>query len=96
MHEVVNLFKNEWPNCPGVIVQIPEIQSFGPEAKLLSLDCEKARRIVKWTSTLRLDETIKLIAEWYLARVHSEDLQKITNDQIKYFTSRFKKVETRK
>jgi CDP-glucose 4,6-dehydratase len=91
--EVVNLFKQEWPNCPGVLVELTDTQRFGPEARLLSLDCEKARRTIKWTSTLRLDETIKLIAEWYLARINSEDMQKITSEQIKYFSSRFKKVK---
>lgn len=91
--DVVNLFKNEWPNCPGVIVKLEDTLSIGPEAKLLSLNCEKARKLIKWTSTLRLDETVKLIAEWYLARIKADDLQTITSEQIKYFSSRFKKVK---
>ena len=92
VQEVVSLFENEWPNCPGVIVQILDTQSIGPEAKLLSLNCEKAKKTFKWKSTLKIGETIKLIAEWYLARINSEDLQKITSDQIRYFSSRYKKV----
>jgi CDP-glucose 4,6-dehydratase len=91
--EVVDLFKSEWPDCPGVLVKLADTQSFGPEARLLSLDCEKARKTINWSSTLRLDETIKLIAEWYMARINSADLQKITSEQIKYFSSRFKKVK---
>lgn len=93
VHEVVTLFESEWPDCPGVVVPLIDTQSVGPEAKLLSLNCEKAKKIIKWTNTLELGETIKLIAEWYLARINSEDLRKITSDQIKYFTSRYKKVD---
>jgi len=93
VHEIVNLLAKQWPNCPGVKVANLNSQGVGLEAKLLSLNCEKAKDIINWESTLTLDETVKLIAEWYLARINSEDLLQLTSGQIKFFSSLYRSGE---
>ena len=37
----------------------------GKEAKLLHLNCSKAKKILKWKSILNFKETIKMVANWY-------------------------------
>jgi CDP-glucose 4,6-dehydratase len=93
VREVVDLLSKQWPNCPGARATNQGSQSVGPEAKLLSLNCDKAKKLINWESTLSLDETVKLIANWYLARINSEDLIQLTSDQIKFFTSQHGKSE---
>ncbi len=42
------------------------------EAGLLKLNCDKALFYLKWESNLKYNETIKLIAEWYLSYFNKE------------------------
>jgi CDP-glucose 4,6-dehydratase len=95
VREVVDLLQNEWPSSPGYTVAEESFERENLEAKLLALNCEKAKNLLNWRSTLSLQETVKLISDWYLARIQSKDLQQITSNQIDYFTARFKNVKLR-
>ncbi len=88
VNEVVQKLANSWPNCPGVKYSSNSQVSIGAEAKLLSLNCEKAMSRLGWQGTLEIDECIRLIAEWYLAHESKIDLQEVTANQISYFQSR--------
>ncbi len=89
VNDIVQKLAQSWPDCPGVEHSSPSRISSGAEAKLLSLNCEKAMSQLGWHSTLEIDDCISLIAEWYLAYGTNGDMQEVTARQISYFQSRF-------
>ena len=54
------------------------------EAKLLALDISKARFKLGWKPSLHIDETIKLVTDWY-KRYPNEDIYKLCVEQINKF-----------
>lgn len=52
------------------------------EARLLTLDCSKARRRLGWTPRLDFQKTVSLTSEWYGAWSRGEDLVALTRRQI--------------
>ncbi len=52
------------------------------EARLLTLDCSKARRRLGWTPRLDFQKTVSLTSEWYGAWSREEDLVALTRRQI--------------
>jgi CDP-glucose 4,6-dehydratase len=89
--QIVSKLAASWPNCPGFTASTSDSKVLMPEANLLSLNCDKARQLLAWESSLNLDECIHLISEWYLARQNKLDMQNITSQQISYFESKFEK-----
>lgn len=58
----------------------------GPhEAQFLKLDCSKSKTILKWNPKLNIKEAIKLTVEWYKAYSNKQDLNLITENQIKNY-----------
>ena len=90
--EVVQKLAKLWPNCPGVQHSSDSQISNGAEAKLLSLNCEKAKSQLGWQSTLEIADCVSLIAEWYLAYYSNKDIQEVTARQISYFQSKIEKL----
>jgi CDP-glucose 4,6-dehydratase len=88
VNEIVKKLGISWPNCPGVAQPSQLEISIGAEAKLLSLNCDKAMSQMGWQSTLEISECVSLIAEWYLAYGSNGDMQEITSKQISYFQSK--------
>jgi CDP-glucose 4,6-dehydratase len=55
------------------------------EAKLLKLNCDKAHQILKWSSILNFENTIKLTVQWYknfYDKNKKINMKKITESQI--------------
>ena len=58
----------------------------GPhEAKLLQLDCEKARTRLGWRPRLKFDDSVKFTADWYAAWKQGRDMLAFTHAQIAAF-----------
>jgi CDP-glucose 4,6-dehydratase len=56
------------------------------ESQLLELNCEKAKKYLKWKPKLNIDETIKWTGDWYNQYFENENsLISITNDQIEEY-----------
>lgn len=58
------------------------------EATLLKLNCDKALAYLDWHSTLRYEECVKFIAEWYMTYYLSQirpDMYKLTCSQIERY-----------
>lgn len=55
------------------------------EASFLKLDCSKLKNVFGWNPVWHIDDTVKATVEWYKAWNNSEDLNKITERQIKQF-----------
>ena len=94
-------FGPEKINCKEVNVMVQKIleiwaikkkivlkKSIMHESKFLSLDIEKAKRELNWRPKLNFDETIKLTIDWYKNYLDDKNMEKITSDQINYFTNK--------
>lgn len=88
VNEIVEKLQSSWPNCPGVMKSSESQISIGAEAKLLSLNCGKAKSQMGWQSTLEISECVSLITEWYLAHDSHVDIHEVTARQISYFQSK--------
>jgi CDP-glucose 4,6-dehydratase len=58
------------------------------EARLLRLDCSKARTGLGWQPLLRFEDSIRLTAEWYAAWHRGDDMQAFTDRQIDHYAER--------
>lgn len=59
------------------------------EASLLSLNCEKATKVLSWSPRLEIDECLKLVADWYVQFGRNPDeLLGLTLEQIKFYDSK--------
>ncbi len=52
------------------------------EANYLKLDITRAKKMLKWSPTLNIEETIGFIVEWYKGYESNKDIRKISVDQI--------------
>ena len=52
-----------WPNVSWKIVKKTK-KNFS-ESKLLRLNCNKAKKKLRWKSVLSFQETIEMVAGWY-------------------------------
>ena len=58
------------------------------ESELLRLNCNKAKKILKWRSVLKFDETIEMVASWYSNFYSgSKNIENITKKQINKYQS---------
>ena len=58
------------------------------ESSLLRLNCNKARKILKWKCILKFEETTKLVASWYRSFYSSsKNANYTTNQQIRNYQS---------
>ena len=60
------------------------------ESTLLQLNSSKSKKILKWKNKLKLNETIKMVAEWYLAYYKNNSRKILTKDQIIYYMKKNK------
>jgi CDP-glucose 4,6-dehydratase len=64
------------------------------ESKLLKLNSNKAKNLLKWKSILSFSETVKLVADWYVnfyLKKKKLNVHLISLNQIKYFQNKIKK-----
>lgn len=57
------------------------------EAKLLSLDCSKARAVFGWRPTLNLGNALDLIVAWHKRTAMGEDAASVTLEQLNTYAS---------
>jgi CDP-glucose 4,6-dehydratase len=55
------------------------------EAKLLQLDCSKARTRLNWRPVWDVDTTVKHTVQWYKAFYDGEDVRQLTLDQMQNY-----------
>jgi len=61
--ELVQEMSNHWKNVSWKI--IPKSKKKFYESELLRLNCNKAKKILKWKGILKFDESIAMVANWY-------------------------------
>ena len=84
MLELVKSMGDHWKNISWKV--IPKSSKKFHESELLRLNCNKAKKILKWKSILKFDESIEMVAEWY-RNYYSEpkNISNITTEQIKRY-----------
>ena len=88
--ELVKTMSNHWNNVFWKI--IPKSEKKFHESELLRLNCNKAKKILKWKSILRFNETVQMVASWYRSYYENpKNIYKITNKQIKEYEKLLKK-----
>lgn len=61
------------------------------ESNLLKLNCNKAKKLLHWESTLNFQDTAKFTSEWYRAYQSNKNIYQITSKQIKDYYIRAKR-----
>lgn len=61
------------------------------EAKLLRLDCTKARLELGWVPGLRFEDCIKMTADWYAGWAKGRHASDLCHEQIEFYESAFAK-----
>ena len=59
------------------------------ESNLLSLNINKAKKILNWSPILSFKESVKLTAEWYEAYFNKSDIKNLTKKQINDYYDKF-------
>ena len=82
--ELVLELSKHWPKSK---YQFKKLKSNYYESNLLKLNCEKAFKLLNWSSILDFKKTIKYTAEWYLNFYKNKNnINNITDNQIHEFT----------
>lgn len=84
---VVNVLKKIKINYPYVKWKIEKDSNFY-ESKLLKLNSNKAKKILKWKCKLSFDENIRLVSNWYkyyYSNQNKKNIYKFSMNQIDYF-----------
>ena len=85
--EVVEKIREYWP-APETQIVFTENEA-RTEAMLLALDCSKARNLLNWTGTWKIDETLHATSDWFKHFYESDqsDMYEFTLDQIASYTN---------
>ena len=84
MLELVRLMSNYWDNVSWKIKPKSKKNFF--ESELLRLNCNKAKKMLKWKSVLKFDESIEMVANWYREFYKKpQNIKFVTEEQIKKY-----------
>ena len=75
---------SNWNNVSWKIIK--KSKNFFYESGLLRLNCNKAKKILKWKSILNFNKTTEMVAAWYRSYYESpKNIDKVTIQQIKEY-----------
>ncbi len=81
---VIKQMRKYWKNVTWKLNKKKNIKHY--ESTLLKLNCNKAKKLLKWKSILNFDETIKFTTSWYKTFYTSKrNIIKFSQDQIDYY-----------
>jgi len=82
--ELVKTMGVYWKNISWEV--IPKSRKKFYESELLRLNCNKAKKILKWKNILKFSETVEMVASWYRSYYsHPKNIDKITRKQIREY-----------
>lgn len=85
---VEDLLKEMQKTWPEVRWHIPPGVTYGNEAQLLKLSCDKALHYLKWRAILQFPETIAFTTLWYRQWMkNSGRIKEVTENQIREYTN---------
>ena len=82
--KLVRAMGDHWENIYWKI--IPKSKNKFYESELLRLNCNKAKKILKWKSILKFDEVIEMVSNWYHDYyLDSKNIANVTAEQIQRY-----------
>ena len=79
--ELVKTMGVYWKNISWKVM--PKFRKKFYESELLRLNCNKAKKILKWKNILKFSETVEMVASWYRSYYNNpKNIDKITRKQI--------------
>jgi CDP-glucose 4,6-dehydratase len=92
VNKVVNLLNNNFDNSVKIIKQKNSLKNY-KESKVLMLNSNKSKKILKWNSQYNLEESINLTSEWFQQYINKKDrnILEVTQDQIRKYLIRYGK-----
>lgn len=58
------------------------------ETNFLKLNCDKAKSELGWKPALDIDSSLKMIVDWTKSFIDSEDMKKVTEEQIEFYSNK--------
>jgi CDP-glucose 4,6-dehydratase len=86
VNDVINLINKDFNNSVKVIQKKSSSKSYY-ESKILMLNSEKSKKILKWESKYNLEQSIKLTSLWFkeLISKKNKNILKVTQNQIRNY-----------
>ena len=86
VNEVINLINKNFNNSVKVIKKKNNLKNY-KESKVLMLDSNKSRKILKWNTQYNLEQSINLTSFWFKQFINKKDknILKVTEDQIRNY-----------
>jgi CDP-glucose 4,6-dehydratase len=86
VNDVINLINKDFNNSVKVIQKKGNSKSYY-ESKILMLNSEKSKKILKWNSKYNLEQSIKLTSLWFkeLISKKNKNILKVTQNQIRNY-----------
>ena len=82
--ELVKTIDVYWKNISWKVMLKSRNQFY--ESELLRLNCNKAKKVLKWKNILKFSETVEMVASWYRSYYgHPKNIDKITRKQIREY-----------
>ena len=82
--DLVKKMSSNWNNVSWKIIK--KTKNFFYESGLLRLNCNKAKKILKWKSILNFNKTTEMVAIWYRSYYENpKNIDKVTIQQIKEY-----------
>lgn len=90
--DLVTMFCQTWKKYTRRQVGWRNLHDGGPhEAGLLKLDCSRLKAVFDWRPVWHMEDTMKMIVEWYRAWFNGKDMSQCVDDQITAFLADAKK-----
>lgn len=88
--ELVKMMGKHWKSVSWKITSKSNKNFY--ESELLRLNCNKARKILKWASILKFHETVSMVSSWYKSyHENPKNIKNITRKQINQYEELLKK-----
>ena len=86
VNDVINLINKDFNNSVKIIQKKNSSKSYY-ESKILMLNSEKSKKILKWESKYNLEQSIKLTSLWFKELISKENknILKVTQNQIRNY-----------
>ena len=86
VNEVINLLNKNFDNSVKITKQKNNHKNF-KESKVLMLNSNKSKKILKWKSKYNLEQTINLTSVWFKQYISekNKNILKLTQDQIRNY-----------
>lgn len=93
VNSVIKLMKNNWGAIKWKVKKTKK--NLHHESKLLKLNSNKAKKLLKWNCILTFSETMKLVTYWYKAFYSNKKPDfNLSLNQIRYYEKKLKKINT--